>query len=33
MLFISNCGVSRKLFEHEATRLSVQISSEGPGKC
>ena len=30
---INICQVPRKLFEHEATRLSVQISSEGPGKC
>ena len=27
------CRVPRKLFEHEAARPSVQISSEGPGKC
>ena len=30
---ISNCRVPRKLFEHEAPRPGVQISSEGPGKC
>ena len=28
---INICQVPRKLFEREATRLSVQISSEGPG--
>ena len=27
------CRVPRKLFEHETARPSVQISSEGPGKC
>ena len=27
------CRVPRKLFEHKAIRPSVQISSEGPGKC
>ena len=30
---INICGVLRKLFELVAARLSVQISSEGPGKC
>ena len=30
---INICRVPRKLFEHEAVRPSVQISSEGPGKC
>ena len=30
---INICRVPRKLFEHEAVRLSVQTSSEGPGKC
>ena len=30
---INICRVSRKLFEHEAVRPSVQTSSEGPGKC
>ena len=29
---INICRVPRKLFEHEAARPSVQISSEGPGK-
>ena len=27
------CQVTRKLFEHETAEPSVQISSEGPGKC
>ena len=31
--FINICQVPRKLFEYEATRPSVQISSEGPSKC
>ena len=30
---INICRVPRKLFEHEAARSSVQISSKGPGKC
>ena len=30
---INICRVSRKLFEHEAVRPSVLISSEGPDKC
>ena len=30
---INICRIPRKLFEHEAVRPSVQISSEGPGKC
>ena len=30
---INICRVPWKLFEHEAARPSVQISSEGPGKC
>ena len=30
---INICLVPRKLFEHEANRLSVQTSSEVPGKC
>ena len=30
---INICWVPRKLFEHEAARPSVQISSEVPGKC
>ena len=30
---INICRVPKKLFEHEAARSSVQISSEGPGKC
>ena len=30
---INICRDTRKLFEHEAARLSVQILSEGPGKC
>ena len=30
---INICQVSRKMFKHEAVRPSVQISSEGSGKC
>ena len=30
---INICRVPGKRFEHEATRSSVQIFSEGPGKC
>ena len=30
---INLCRLARKLFEHEAARQSVQISSEGPSKC
>ena len=29
---INNCRVPRKLFEHQASRPSVQTLSEGPGK-
>ena len=31
--YINICRVPREMFEHEAARPSVQISSEGPGKC
>ena len=30
---ISICRVPRMLFEHAVSRLNVQTSSEGPGKC
>ena len=30
---INICWVPRKLFEHEAIRLSAQTSPEGPDKC
>ena len=33
VLCINICWAPRKLFEQEATRQSVPISSEGPGKC